>query len=356
MRLERIELENFRSYGKQTFHFGQLTVIVAPNGRGKTNLLEAISLLSTGDSSRANLTEEMIAWDKELASVTGIVDLASGDVVALTVVLTRGTLLGKRTQKRRYLVDGAPRTRGTFTGRLPTVMFRPEDMRLVEGNPGRRRQYLDDILASAHPDYARALTAYEASLRRRNRILDMIREGTARREQLSYWDLSVVKNGNVLTDYRRGYLEYLSGVQTAFGQYQTQYNASTISPARLTEHAEAEVAVGHTLVGPHKDDFTIISNPKFSNSQTGAQGKNLMIYGSRGEQRLGVLYLKLGALRYMEEKVKLQPLLLLDDIFSELDEEHRQEVVKMTVGRQAILTSAEEETVELVPGAEVIRL
>ncbi len=343
MRIARIELSNFRSYSKQTFHFGATTIVVAANGRGKTNLLEAIYLLSTGESLRAGLTEEMIAWGSDISQVMGIVELPSGDVVSLGVVLTRGTYLGKRVAKRRYLVDQLPRTRGTFVGRLPAVMFRPEDMRLVEGNPSRRRQYMDEVLSVAHPDYARARTTYEASLRRRNRVLDAIREGEATRAQLSFWDLSLVKNGNVITDYRRAYLEYLSGISTTFGQYQLHYDASTISPSRLAEHADAEVAVGHTLVGPHKDDF-IIEQVNESKSE---KAKNLMIYGSRGEQRLGVLFLKLGALKYMEEKVKVAPILLLDDIFSELDEEHRAAVVKMTEGRQTILTTAEEEVIAL---------
>ncbi len=364
MRIARIELSNFRSYSKQTFHFGATTIVVAANGRGKTNLLEAIYLLSTGESLRAGLTEEMIAWGSDISQVMGIVFSTSanqlvseparqrasrseisddGEYTSLGVILTRGVYLGKRVQKRRYLVDGVSRTRATFAGRLPAVMFRPEDMRLVEGNPSRRRQYMDEVLSVAHPDYARARTTYEASLRRRNRVLDAIREGEATRAQLSFWDLSLVKNGNVITDYRRAYLEYLSGISTTFGQYQLHYDASTISPSRLAEHADAEVAVGHTLVGPHKDDF-IIEQVNESKSE---KAKNLMIYGSRGEQRLGVLFLKLGALKYMEEKVKVAPILLLDDIFSELDEEHRAAVVKMTEGRQTILTTAEEEVIAL---------
>ncbi len=374
MRIARIELSHFRSYVAQTFHFGTTTVVVAPNGRGKTNLLEAIYLLSTGESLRAGLTEEMIAWGSDISQVTGIVFSTSanqlvseparqrasrseisddGEYTSLGVILTRGVYLGKRVQKRRYLVDGVSRTRATFAGRLPAVMFRPEDMRLVEGNPSRRRQYMDEVLSLAHPDYARAHTTYEASLRRRNRVLDAIREGTASRTQLSFWDQSLIKNGNVLTDYRRDYLEYLSGVTTTFGQYRLQYAASTISSVRLAEHAEAEVAVGHTLVGPHKDDFVIEQENKSKNEKA----KNLMIYGSRGEQRLGVLFLKWGALRYMEDRAKVQPVLLLDDIFSELDREHRDEVVRMAAGRQTILTTAEEEVAPLFGSeTDIIRL
>ncbi len=363
MRLERITLENFRSYTKHKISLGEWSVIVAPNGAGKTNLLEAIYLLSTGESERAGEVGEMIAWGSELASVTGVI-ANQDDYRELAIVLTRGSYMGKVTPKRRYLVDGVARTKANFVGQLPATLFVPQDMRLVEGSPPRRRRFLDENLSQAHPDYGRALSVYEASLRRRNRLLDAIREGSARREQLAYWDQSIIKNGNVVTDFRREFLEVLSQVKTSFGEYRLVYDPSTVSPERLAQYAEAEVAVGYTLVGPHKDDFRIIST-KFeaqnskqilnSNDQI-RNGRDLMVYGSRGEQRLGVLFLKLASMEYVESKLGVKSLLLLDDIFSELDKTHREEVVAMMEGRQAIITSAEEETLELLPKAEIIRL
>lgn len=356
MRLERLSLENFRSIRKATYHLGRLVLIVAPNGSGKTNILEAIRLLSTGVSERAGKIEEMIAWGEELSRVSGIVE-EGGEREELAVVLTRGMYLGKRTPKRRTLVDGVGRERSVFSARLLTSLFRPEDMRLLEGSPSRRRQYLDEAIGSAHPEYLRAQATYEAALKRRNKILDLIREGSARRVELAYWDQSLVKNGNILTDYRRTYLSYLNEwVRVGFGTYRIEEQFSTISPERLAQYSEAEVAVGYTLVGPHKDDFTVQGA-----KENGEQGKkrevDLMIYGSRGEQRLGVLFLKTGAMQYAEEKRGVKSLLLLDDIFSELDQLHRQEVVQLMAGRQVIMTSAEEETVQyLAKGAEVIRL
>lgn len=363
MRLERLTLDNFRSYKKKVFHFGQATAIVAQNGAGKTNILEAIYLLATGMSERAGETSEMIKFEADIGSVTGVVE-QNEERVEISVVLTKGIYMGKRTPKRRYLVDGVARTRSAMVGKMAVVLFRPEDMRLIEGSPSRRRAYLDETLSMAHPEYARALGVYEASLKRRNRLLDAIRDGLARREQLSYWDQSIIKNGNILTDYRRGLFDYLSKVKTSFGVYGFEYDASTISPSRLAQYSEAEVAVGYTLVGPHKDDFVILTtksevlNPKQVpnlNEQTKIS-RDLMKYGSRGEQRLAVLFLKIGAMQYVEERLKVKSILLLDDIFSELDQIHREEVVAMMSGRQTIVTSAEEEVVGMVKGAEVIRL
>ncbi|MFH2019758.1 MAG: DNA replication and repair protein RecF [bacterium] len=356
MRLERLELDSFRSYKKQTFHFGDLTVLVGPNASGKTNVLEAIYLLSTGVSHKAGVTEEMITFGREIAHVTGIVE-HNGERVSLGVGLTKGLLLGKRTQKRRYLVDGAPRTKARFLGRMPVVFFRPEDLRLIEGSPGRRRGLMDEVLMQASSSYARAHVAYEGAIRRRNKILDAIREGTARREQLSFWDQTAIKNGNILTDARRGLLEYLSEREVSFGKYKLQYEASTISESRLKEYEQQEVAAGYTLVGPHKDDLIVfMATEKTDKEETGTSWRDLMKYGSRGEQRLAVLFIKLGVLQYLEEKLEVKPILLLDDIFSELDEQHRREVLKMTEGRQTIITTAEEEVAEMLKGAETIRV
>ena len=138
MKLERLVLKNFRSYSNTTYHFGLVSVVVAPNGSGKTNLLEAIYLLSTGLSERANKIEEMISWKNELGSVAGIVE-KEGERNELSVVLTTGNYMGRRTPKRRYLVDGVGRARSGFVGHLPATLFRPEDMRLIEGSPSRRR-------------------------------------------------------------------------------------------------------------------------------------------------------------------------------------------------------------------------
>lgn len=345
MRIERLELKNFRSYTRRTIHLGELTVLIGRNGIGKTNIVEAISLLSTGNSLRAKRTEEMINWKAEISQVTGIVE-DEGEYVSLAVVLTPGVYLGKRTSKRRYLVDGAGRNKSNFVGRLLSVVFRPEDLRLIEGSPGRRRNYLDEILIQADVNYGRALTAYERALRRRNKVLDQIREERAGREQLAYWDQAVIKNGNIVSDGRAELVEYLSQVKTSYGEYRVEYQASEISEARLEQYKYQEVAAGHTLVGPHKDDIVVFGRKE-------EREQDLHKYGSRGEQRLGVLFLKTAGMRYIEKRLSKRVVLLLDDIFSELDQEHRDEVKEMMRGRQVIVTSAEETVIE---GAKLIRL
>ena len=131
-------------------------------------------------------------------------------------------------------------------------------MRLLEGSPSRRRGYLDLSIGMAHPEYLRALSVYEATLKRRNRLLDQIRDGISKRVELSYWDQSLIKNGEILSNYRRDFIEHLNDhVKVPFGEYRVEYKSSAISPARLLQYADAEVTVGYTLIGPHKEDFTI---------------------------------------------------------------------------------------------------
>ena len=268
MKLKKLELVGFRNHLKKEFKFGKLTVVLGENARGKTNILEAIYLLATGESFRAGKIEEMINWNQDLAKIEGYVESDGGDDVVLGVVLTRGMLMGKRTPKRRYLVDRVARQRRKFANYLRVVVFRPEDLRLIEGSPGRRRRFLDEVLGMVNWDYKRALTAYEGALRRRNKILDLIREGRARREELMFWDMTLIKNGNILTESRREFLEFLSNLEVGFGKYKLEYDFSAISESRLKQYEREEVLAGYTLVGPHKDDFVV-----------GVQGSGFRVQG-----------------------------------------------------------------------------
>lgn len=352
MYLERLLLRDFRSYHSYSLNLSENTLLVGANGLGKSNLLEAVNLAACGVSERAGKLDEMIRWGSEVGSVEAIVRDNNGEYTELAVVLTRGSVLGKKTPKRRFLVNGVSRTQANFSSFFYVILFVPEDMRLIEGSKERRRRYLDMTLSQVHSDYAAALFTYMASLKRRNHILDNIREGRAKEAELAYWDQSLVKNGNIISDYRRNYLEYLSqSVNTRYGSYNLEYVASQVSPERLAQHHAAEVALGYTLIGPHKDDFLINSVDKGQKI-----AKNLMVYGSRGEQRLGVLFLKMGAMEYSEAKSGVKPIILLDDIFSELDETNRSEVIKMCAGHQTILTSAELGMGSVLPGYQVVEL
>jgi len=410
MELITLSLVNFRNYAQREFKFDSgVSVMVGKNTAGKTNLLEAVYLLATGESFREGKIEEMVNWEGEVGHVVGKVspqqilnpksEILNNDKISnsndqneigLQVSLTRGVVQGGRVSKRRYLVNGVPRSRQKLLGNLVVVCFRPEDMRIVEGSPGRRRNFLDGVLVQVDPEYGRSLGSYSRGLVRRNKVLQMIREGRTNRTALAFWDQLVVKEGMVIQDRRREVCDFFNRFKVQglrlenegedfFDSLKVEYRPSVMSEKRLAQYEYEEVAAGHTLVGPHRDDFGIIAkNPNYKlqitkqaqNSRPKAdqpmaenikykneQGRDLAIYGSRGEQRLGVLWLKLMSMEYVEHKLGVRPVLLLDDIFSELDSAHRKLVWGVVGRQQTIVTTADENQVgSLIDGYKLMRL
>lgn len=334
MNIASLSLQHFRSYKKSTFSLSdKTTVIVGANAAGKTNILEAIMLLATGKSFRADYDREMIAWDAGMARISGIVS----DGTKLEVQVTSGDLDGHPAPKKRLLVNGVPRRAIDFVGNLHAVLFWPEDLELVTDSPSIRRKYVDTALIQIDREYRRNLISYERGLRQRNRLLDLINEGKASRNQLVFWNQLLIRAGGYITEARNNFFTYLNSFTLGRIRYEVVYDKSVISESRLAQYKEEEVGARATLVGPHRDDFTIF--------QVQAKGtvvsREVSKYGSRGEQRLAVLWLKLGELSYIERAVGSRPILLLDDIFSELDHLHRALVLGITRKQQTIITSAE---------------
>lgn len=335
--MQSLWLQFFRSYPNKSFQFSPgITLIVGENARGKTNILEAIALLATGESFRAQKIEEMITWGQDLGRVKCFVQMpqeSENPPTELEVVLTTGKVQGQRAAKRRLLVDGAARRKKDFFAHVSCVTFRPEDMELVDGSPSLRRRYLDGVLCQASQEYRESLDSYEKALKRRNKLLVVLREGETTRQAFFYWDQLLIKHGNILSGKRREYVQFLESFSPLPMHFSAQYDASEISEARLRQYAVPEVSAGHTLVGPHKDDL-ILELLDTSNTS-----KNLEAFGSRGEQRMAVLWLKMAELTYLKKHADQQPILLLDDVFSELDKAHQEMVLELAYQQQTIITS-----------------
>ncbi len=363
MVLRLIALRNFRNYlQKEIFFSDDRNLIVGPNASGKTNILEGIYLLATGKSFRVKgIESEMIRYGEEIADVEGL--LGSGD--KLKIVLTRGVVMGEKVAKKKYLLNEVSKRALDFVGRLRAVYFGPEDLELVLGSPSIRRKYLDNVLTQVDKEYARASLSYEKGLRTRNRILEEIREARARaeisgllkyneeteRKKLYFWDQLLIKNGNLITAKREELINFLNAHSTLLvcqtdtkeiPCFQIEYDRSPISPERLSQYEKEEVAAASTLVGPHRDDFKIrmLRNREQLAEEVGV-GRDLAVFGSRGEQRLAVLWLKLGELKFIKEKTEEPPVLLLDDIFSELDVNRRKLVLDVVGEQQTIITTAD---------------
>lgn len=382
MFIRKLLLERFRIHKSLLLEFtNKTTIILGANASGKTSIIEAAYLLSTGNSFRAEKILEMVSFDSELGRVKGIVELqdsqpvealleAKNEELELEVLLTRGNVQGKKIPFRLFSVNGVRRQKRLATGKFKVVAFRPEDMRLVEGSPSRRREFLNAPLSLLYPDYERALMTYEQTLIRRNKLLEAVREREQPPSVLQYWNMSMLKNGDIVQKCRRDFIANFSTVKFPY-DFTIQYNPSVISQARQDEYIGREIASGHSLVGPHKDDFQVLMPPpKLSGTATRAKTAadvdsesseldtaqpgpetdkiDVAVYGSRGQQRLAVLWLKTGELAFVREQTQEFPVLLLDDILSELDEDSQGLVTDLLGQQQSIVTTIDPNAVERV--------
>ncbi len=296
----------------------------------------------------------MIREGEELTRIKGIVKEPK-ETTELEVYVTHGIVQGQKAPYKKLLVNKLGKHLTTFVGHLPTVIFWPEDLALVIGSPSGRRRYLDRILSQADRHYRRAIGTYEKALRIRNRLLKYIKNGEHVEEmQVTYWNNVLVECGDIITPLRRQLLDFINSTpipEEDHLSFQVEYDHSVMSHERLQKYFVEERAAGVTLVGPHRDDFFIHMREKKG------KAKDLNRFGSRGEQRLGVLWLKLSELAYLEKANGARPLLLLDDIFSELDEYHRNLIHSILPHQQTIMTTTDRKFIKKgLQNAEVITL
>jgi DNA replication and repair protein RecF len=374
--ISSLKLNSFRNFENKSLEFSpDITVIVGHNAIGKTNILEALFLLSTGRSFKARHESEMLAYGQELARVSAAIchmpygvgyenhtPYSLEHIANLEVVITSGS---NGWPKKRLLVNGVPRRAIDFAGNFKTVLFGPWDMDLVTESPSIRRKFLDTVLSQTDREYRRCLLSYEKGLRQRNKLLWRIREEGVPRSQLLFWNQLLIKNGNYITQKREEFIDFVNNTEEKINtnkpintnkyqfpmkiSYQLEYDPSAISEGRLEQYKNEEVSAATTLVGPHRDDMQFkIYNFEFTNE------RDLAAYGSRGEQRMGILWLKMAELDYIEKNSKnegietssTRPTLLLDDIFSELDHGHRDTVMELARRQQTIITTADEHFLE----------
>lgn len=343
MILSHLSLQNFRSYKKSAFGFDLNTsVIVGPNTSGKSNIIEAFNLLATGKSFRADKDVEMIRFGEEIARVKGEVVSTDREKTELEIVLTSGEVEDKKTPLKKFLVNGVSRRRNDFISHLAAVLFSPSDLDMVVGQPSLRRRFLDDTLEQIDGEYRTALSQYTKALRQRNALLETARKTGKRNDKLfEYWDGLLISHGSIVAEKREQFIEFLNAAEKEVFSCAFIYDKSLISKDRLEQYKEAEAASGVTLVGPHRDDMLI---HMFDNKRQTTH--NVRFFGSRGQQRLVVLQLKILALLYMRQKLEEYPILLLDDIFSELDDTHIKVVLQMIGAKQTIITTTHEEFVK----------
>ena len=351
--LRSISIQGLRSYQSLEARFGPgPQLVVGPNAAGKTTLLEAIVLLAWGRSHRTSSDGELVRWGSDLARIEGVAGRETIEV-ALVRSATGGGSGGSVTgsgARKRIRVNGVARRAAGLVGLLRTVVFAPEEMLLVAGSPGLRRVALDQLAIQRSAAYARDLAAYMRTLQQRNSLLRAIREEQAARDELRFWDASFLDAGGAIVTERLRLLDDLGDplarahaeiAPDEAGAARLTISYATNAPAlagesprdalarRLVETAEKEVWNGSTLVGPHRDDFVF-----------GLDGRDMSGFASRGQQRTAILAFKLAELDLLTAQDGRPPLLLLDDVFSELDPDRRAHLVRRIAGLpQAFVTT-----------------
>jgi DNA replication and repair protein RecF len=339
MLIQQVRLENFRVHEKQQFDFSpEANLIVGANTSGKTSILEAIFLLASGTSPRVGIDREMVREGAPFASVVGYV----GDRVLEAQLIARE---GSPTlTTKRFKVNGVGKRMGDFAAEFHAVLFSPEDLDLVTGSPDRRRRFVDFALGSVDLRYRRTLSEYEKVRRRRNKLLEEINQGRRSGGDLGFWDAKLLEFGVFVQDERKKFFDEINPL-LATHRFSLNYHPSGLTVERLQDFRPREIAAETTLIGPHRDDFGFAAaqQPAVSSRQSVVDGwKDLAKFGSRSEQRRGVLALKKAELEFTEKKSGERPVLLLDDIFSELDEENCGSVAGSFVDfGQTIITAAD---------------
>ena len=355
MLLTRMTVQNFRNYEALELEFAPgLSVFTGRNAQGKTNILEAIHVLCTGRSHRTPRDKEMILHDQEMifaerAYISATCRQRDGDHEIEVALTHRG--------RKAVRVNGSSITRlGDLMGHMNAVMFSPEDLNLIKDGPAWRRRFMDMTLSQVKGGYFFTLQQYQRALMQRNELLKLIgREGRGE-ETMEIWELQLAQAGAALTLQRREFAEFLSenardihgrltqGQEVLEITYESSLSGSRQErEAQLLEALERnrqrDIRFGSTSAGPHRDDLAVRIN-----------GADARTDASQGQRRTAVLAMKLAELKLMEDMSGEAPLLLLDDVFSELDGSRR-DMLQEYIGRvQTFITCVDLESLALREG------
>lgn len=343
MILKHLKLTNFRNHKNKSFDATGTTVIIGPNTVGKTNILEAISILSGGKSFRAQHDKDTIREGTDFTNIDAVIENEE-ERTNLKVIFS----LQKGYLSKKFLVNGVARRQHDFTSNFVSVLFTPKDIEILTDSPGVRRRYIDAVLYQSDKKYRTALSVYERALKHRNRMLRDMREGKKqyKTSDFDYFNNILVEQGSVLTSSRQEFVDFVNSSAKNIFNFTLFYDKSVMSIERLFKYHFEEQAAGVTLVGPQRDDFAFYF-PLVASAEGKKQSepKPVREFGSRGEERLTIFQLKVLEIEFLRIKTGKNPVLLLDDIFSELDDTNIFKVFELLPNQQTILTTTHHEFV-----------
>ena len=349
MIIKRLDLKNFRNYREETVELPSgASIFLGQNAQGKTNILEAVYYAALGRSHRTSADVELVRWEEREA-------LLSLDFFRLDAE-NKLEFRFFRDSRRKIFRNGAPVRMKDLVGTINVVLFSPEDLLLIKGNPAGRRRFLDMEISQADPSYFYDLAVYTRLLSQRNTLLKRVRDGEADESEIPLWDVQMVPRAVSLIRKRmeavRKMDEFASGTHReisggkenlslryelhgADGDENGNMTKDLFSwyNRKLAESLRLDIIRGVTRFGPHRDDLAFFVN-----------GADLRAYGSQGQQRTGVLSLKLAELAFFREETGEYPILLLDDVMSELDRDRREKLLSFIHGEklQALITATDE--------------
>lgn len=343
MYLKQFELNQYRNYENINFDFSnKINVIIGENAQGKTNLVEAVYLLALARSHRTSKTQEVIMWDKNFAKISGTIEKEIGQI-PLEMTISKNGKKGKVNHLIQSKVS-------QYVGHLNIVMFAPEDLNIVKGAPQIRRKFLDTEISQISPIYLHELNQYNKVLAQKNSLLKSLQDSKSKDTMLDIYNEQLVNYGCKVLEKRFRFLEKLRKRSTEIHMkisndkesLDIQYN-STLNISESMEISEIinlfeekfdkiknkEIERGNALIGIHRDDLVFFIN-----------GKNIQMFGSQGQQRTAALSLKLSEIELIKSETREYPVLLLDDVLSELDSYRQSQLLETIKGKvQTFITT-----------------
>ena len=332
MIIKNLRLSNFRNYESLDISFSDgVNILFGDNAQGKTNILEAVFLAATTKSVRGSKDREMIRFGQEEAHLSALIER--------TEMTHKIDIHLKKGRAKGLAVDGIPvRRSADLLGLLHTVSFSPEDLSMMNYGPEERRRFYDLELCQLDKIYCSNLSDYGKALSQRNDLLKQIPDNPSLRDTVSVWDEQLVKYGSYLIRARKAFTEQLipivkekhgslsDGTETLELVYEPNCSEEEFRKA-LKQNLERDLILKYTTVGPHRDDLSMIIN-----------GNSVKLYGSQGQKRTTALALKLSEIELIRNSIHETPVLLLDDVLSELDRNRQQRLLSEMEDVQTIVT------------------
>ncbi len=332
MEIERVKLSHFRNYDSLDLTFGpHINLIYGQNAQGKTNLLESLYVCGTSRSFRVCPDKEMIQKGYDAAHIT--MD-AHDRHASFTIDLHL-----KQNERKGIAVNKIPvRKISELLGKVKFIVFSPDDMALIKGSPQIRRNFLDMEISQINQIYLKNLARYKHVLNQRNILLKEIKKNSSLEKTLDVWDEQIILYGCGIIKERKLFIDRLNSIvydkhldmtdrkEEIMIDYEPSVYAEQFADG-LRRSRRRDLEFGTTHVGPHRDDFTVFVNDE-----------NLKKYGSQGQKRTAALSIKLSEIDLIREEQGENPVILLDDVFSELDEKRQEDLIRMIGDYQTIIT------------------